>query len=227
MTEAMTNGLHPLDDVAAYALGALEEAEARDLAAHLRACPECAAELERLSVGVAALPLSAPQFAAPATLRRRVLAEVGAAAPARSRGRARLPRVALAPRVLAPLAAGLAAVVVIVALVLSGGTASTRVVSAQVSVPTAAARLRVTGGRGELIVERMPQPPAGKIYEVWLARPGRAVAPTDALFDVARAGTTVVPVPGSLSGVSEVMVTAEPLGGSAHPTSAAVIVARL
>ncbi len=226
MTHVMTGGDHPVDEVAAYALGALEESEVRDLAAHLEECAECTAELERLSQGVAALPLSVPPLAAPATLRRAVLAEIGGRAAPRARGRISLPWLTT-PRVLAPVAAGLAVAAVVVAVALSGGSSPNRVVSAHVSIPAAAARLQVSGSRGELIVEHMPQPPAGKIYEVWLSRRGGPPIPTDALFDVRRSGATEVALPASLSGVTAVLVTAEPLGGSIHPTSAPVIVADL
>ncbi len=46
---------------------------------------------------------------------------------------------------------------------------------------------------------------------------------TDALFTLASDGSASVDVPGGLRGVSEVMVTAEPLGGSAQPSSPAVL----
>jgi hypothetical protein len=73
----------------------------------------------------------------------------------------------------------------------------------------------------------MPQPAKGKIYEVWLKRGARGPAPTNALFSVSTAGSAAVRVPGDLHGVSEVLVTPEPPGGSAIPTHAPVIVARL
>jgi hypothetical protein len=44
---------------------------------------------------------------------------------------------------------------------------------------------------------------------------------------VTHAGDASVNVPGNLSGVHQVMVTAEPLGGSSHPTSSPIIVATL
>jgi hypothetical protein len=72
----------------------------------------------------------------------------------------------------------------------------------------------------------MPQTAPDKVYEVWVKRSG-APQPTDALFTVTGSGSATVGVPGSLGGVKEVMVTAEPLGGSKAPTSAPVIVARL
>jgi hypothetical protein len=72
----------------------------------------------------------------------------------------------------------------------------------------------------------MPSTASGKVYEVWLERGGRA-HPTDALFTVTSTGRATVGVPGSLKGVTTVMVTAEPEGGSLVPTSKPVIVARI
>jgi len=51
--------------------------------------------------------------------------------------------------------------------------------------------------------------------------------PTGTLFGVTSTGTAAVGVPGSLDGVSAVMVTQEPSGGSPAPTTAPLIVARL
>jgi hypothetical protein len=73
----------------------------------------------------------------------------------------------------------------------------------------------------------MPEPPTGEVYEVWTESPGEAPRATDALFTIASDGSGSVDVPGSLRGVEEVMVTTEPLGGSAHPTSPAVLRVRV
>jgi anti-sigma-K factor RskA len=78
-----------------------------------------------------------------------------------------------------------------------------------------------------LIVHHLPQPPSGRVYEVWLKRAGQAPAPTSALFTVSRGGEGEILVPGSLHAVNQLMVTQEPRGGSAVPTGAPVIVARL
>jgi hypothetical protein len=85
------------------------------------------------------------------------------------------------------------------------------------------ASLHKIGAGAELIVSGMPEPPFGEVYEVWTESPGDAPRATDALFTVASDGSGSVDVPGSLRGVGEVMVTIEPLGGSAHPTSLAVL----
>ena len=50
-----------------------------------------------------------------------------------------------------------------------------------------------------------------------------APAPTKALFSVTAAGDGEVDVPGNLQGVSPVLVTPEPTGGSQHPTHPPVI----
>ncbi len=86
------------------------------------------------------------------------------------------------------------------------------------------AYLRRGGHHGELEVYGMQEPPIGEVYEVWLQRGGRgSPQPTDALFGVTSAGQATVEVPGDLRDVREVLVTAEPLGGSTSPTSAPVL----
>ena len=64
----------------------------------------------------------------------------------------------------------------------------------------------------------MPAPPPGRIYEVWLEHGTAAPQPTDALFSVTSPAAGSVGVPGDLHGVSKVLVTDEPLGGSLKPT---------
>ncbi len=129
------------------------------------------------------------------------------------------------PALAGSLAGLLVAAAVLAAVLVAGlgGQSSTRVYASTVGD----ARLYVTGARGELVVARLPQPAAGRIYEVWLARRGRAPAPTSTLFSVTRSGAGDAAVPGDLSGVSAVLVTQEPAGGSLRPTSAPVIVTPL
>jgi hypothetical protein len=87
----------------------------------------------------------------------------------------------------------------------------------------ARASLHRSGARAELQVSGMPQPPIGEVYEVWLNRASAPPQATDALFTVTSAGLGSVDAPGGLRGVREVMVTAEPLGGSTSPSSVAVL----
>jgi anti-sigma-K factor RskA len=216
-------------DAAAYVLGALSSEEAETFERHLATCVICRDEVAALQTVADALPLAAPQLRAPRRLKRRVISHVRKE-PKIARGTAagRRPRPGLA-RGAAVVGAALAAAAVIAgALVLaSGGSSGPRLVQARVVGQPGGAVLRLTGGHAELIVRHMRQPPAGKIYEVWLKRNGRNPSPTSALFGVTSAGAGTVDVPGDLHGVSEVLVTPEPLGGSLVPTHAPVIVAEL
>ena len=76
------------------------------------------------------------------------------------------------------------------------------------------AQLRISHNQAELVVSHLPPPPAGRIYEVWLKRGSTSPAPTSALFSVTADGAATVDVPGDLHGVSQVLVTQEPAGGS-------------
>jgi len=215
-------------DAAAYVLGALTSQEAETFRRHLATCAVCRDEVAALQTAADALPLAAPQLSAPPRLRRVVMADVRKQpkiAPGVAARRSRWPALA---RPAVAVGCALAVAAVVGALVLaSGGSSGARLVQASVAARSGSAVVRLVAGHAELVVHGMPQPPAGKIYEVWLKRDGRSPSPTDALFSVTSAGAGAVAVPGDLHGVSEVLVTPEPLGGSLVPTHAPVIVARL
>lgn len=217
-------------DAAPYVLGALEEPDS--YREHLKECATCRAEVAQLQVAVDTLPATVPQVAAPEALRSRVLATVRSEAELlRAAGEVdrtpsrhaswRTRRVSFAGAGVA-VAGAIAATVAIAVSV--NGTSSERVTAAQVqSLPGARASLHQISDRAELVVSGMPQPPLGKVYEVWLKRGSGTPSPTDALFSVTSRGSGSVAVPGSLHGVKEVLVTSEPLGGSSHPTSNPVL----
>ncbi len=216
-----------VDNVAAYALGALDEAEAAAFREHVAGCVVCQDELATFEQVVTALPMSTPAYRAPRRLRRRVMqavAEESRASTAPVRRRRSLPRPAFA---LGGALAVAAAAVVVVLAVGSSSSPKPRVIAAQVSGPGAAS-LHVSQGHAELVVHRVQAPPAGQIYEVWLQRGHTAApAPTKALFSVNDAGDADVDVPGNLRGVTQVMVTREPAGGTEKPTHPPVIRAAL
>ena len=66
------------DALPAFALGALESDERREVAAHVAGCTDCAAELSALGRVVDSIGLEAPPVSPPASLRDRVLARVEA-----------------------------------------------------------------------------------------------------------------------------------------------------
>lgn len=237
--DQMAGGCARSGDAAAYALGALEPDEARDFRAHMDNCAACREDVAAFEGVTRGLPTASVQYATPKGLRRRVMREVRGTsqdAPARATGSPRVaPRRVRRPlliprRTLAGLgaaAAVAAAVLVGVAIGSSSGGSGSRLIQAQVMGAPGSAQLRIAGGRGELMVRNLPAPGAGRIYEVWLERGQSAPAPTNTLFSVSSAGDGDVGVAGSLNGVSEVLVTSEPAGGSRVPTMPPVIVARL
>jgi Anti-sigma-K factor rskA len=226
-----------LVDAAAYVLRALEPHEAERYREHLDGCSVCSAEVSSLQPIVDALPASTPRVFAPEVLRERIMATAlseaqllhAAGSDADRAGPAR-PRWGLRRRQWLIAAVAMAAGLLIGAVAIDTGSQSsaTHVTSALASSPKGThAVLREVGGHAELVVAGVSQPPRGKIYEIWIARAGAAPRPTNALFGVTHSGSASVDVPGNLAGVHQVLVTAEPLGGSAHPTSMPIIVATL
>ena len=65
--------------------------------------------------------------------------------------------------------------------------------------------------------------PAAKVYEVWVKHGGAAPVPAATTF-VVRSGE--IPIAHSVDRGDQVLVTAEPKGGSLTPTSPPMIVAR-
>jgi anti-sigma factor RsiW len=189
-------------DGAAYVLGALEPDEAGRYRHHLDRCAACREEVAGMRRVTDALLVAVPQCRSPAGLRRRVLSTVRAGS-----RRTKPVRVAITA---AAVAASLAAAIIFAQRPAASGPA---------------AQVRIGGGHAELSVQHLAPPAPGRVYEVWLERPHAAPAPTAALFSVGSAGAADVAVPGDLRGVSELLVTEEPAGGSRVPTGQPVIVA--
>jgi anti-sigma-K factor RskA len=235
VTSACPHGI----DTGAYVLGALLEDEHRDFVDHLRACADCRREVAELQVAADALPLAAEQVDPPTHLRERIMTVVREEARlqasargerddrperARRRRRWRLPGIAPLPAAIAActlLALGVAAGVLI-----DRSQDTAREIPAQIAVAGASATLRVEDdGDARLQLSDMPQPPPGRVYQIWLKRPGAQPAPTDALFTPSEDGSASVDVPGDVRRVAQVLVTHEPRGGSRRPTRTPVIVA--
>ncbi|HYM56809.1 MAG TPA: anti-sigma factor [Solirubrobacteraceae bacterium] len=230
------------DSLGAWLLGALPDDEAREFAAHLEECPVCGQDAASLRVAADALPASAPSLPAPPELKARIMAvaereaqllaaagegaDQAEAAPRPARGRLR--RLSLRPALVLP---------VTLALLVIGGVAGllgeqllhddARTVSARldpsVAVPGARADLEIREDRAVLVARRLPAPPQGRVYQVWLDRGGSTPEPTSALFTTRGDGSASVAVPGSLRGVRQILVTDEPTGGSTLPTRRPII----
>lgn len=222
------------DTAGVYVLGALPEDEHAAYEEHLATCATCRAEADELRVAAQALPLSAPPMLPPPSLKARIMAEVereaellasagGApkATPKREQRRwLRLPLPALA-LACAALIAG-----VVVGGVLFGGD-DRRTIDMQSTLPNASAELELNEDGAILVANNLPTPPEGKVYMVWIQKPGRAPEPTSALFTPRRDGSATASVTGDLDDVETVLVNTEPLGGSTTPTSEPFLVAGL
>lgn len=217
--------LHDRNDPAVWVLRAMEPGEAAAYRRHLNDCSVCRTEVDAIQRVVDVLPMAAPPFPASDDLRQRVLRVAGTRT-ARTRRRrvlaVRVPRNALA---LAAVGAALLAATVILAAGVIGSGSSSRVFQARVVESPGTAQVRISGGRAELIVRHLRPPPAGRIYEVWLARADGSSVPARALFSVNAHGAADVSVPGDLRHVDQILVTQEPAGGSLVPTHQPVIIA--
>lgn len=131
---------HP--QVAGWALGALDPAEAAEFPAHLRSCEPCRSELERLKPAVGLLGSAAPAVELPANLLARTLAAVEHTA-VKSRRRRRRVR-------LLSFAAGLVVLLVAAGVTLVR-TDPSPAESFQVSLAAPAGV-----GSGEAVAERTP-----------------------------------------------------------------------
>ena len=215
-----------VENIGAYALGALPELEAQVFERHVMSCEECQEELHRLNQAVEALPRSVALHQPPPSLKVSLMDAVNAEAepaPAPARRRFTLPR-------LKPAFAWAAAACVLAAGVgygvsdLSQDESGARTLSAQVDdqrLPGASGRLSVADDGAVLEVEGMPDAGRGRVYEVWVERDGD-VTPAS-IFDVDASGSGAAAVPESLDDVDEVMVTREQRGGAEQPTEMPVI----
>ncbi len=233
------------DFVAPYVLGAVEPGEKISFEQHMAGCPACRDEADALRRPLEALALAAPPLAPPRELGRVIMDTVEleaeilrAAGPAADR-----PQSALVKRVswrerfglqeLSP-AFALAATLLILALgAVSGAVFSTnrspdeppqsRIVAGKVMdvarAPNADVRLQLSSDGAMLVAERLPQPPKGRVYQVWLKRPNSKPRPTDALFMPRKNGSATAAIRGGVGGVEAVLVSDEPPGGSPNPTS--------
>ena len=197
------------DDVGAYLLGALNDLERQAFERHLRDCPECQEELERLRPAADVLPGSVEQIAPPPGLKRRLMAEV--------EPRRRRP----ATGWLAVAAAVVIALAVVVGVTQLGGD-NTRTLTATVAkaMPRAGGDLEVDGDRATLRLHDMPDLGKARVYQVWLQHGDRMVPART--FQVGSRGVGNVELRG-VEGADGVFVTREARGGAQVPSEAPIV----
>jgi anti-sigma factor RsiW len=219
---------HPSDDLAAYALGALDRAEAVEVERHLDDCERCRDELHWLAPAVDLLPSSVPQLEPPPRLRRGLMRTVRAEARGERRSWWALragwvtlrARPAIAIGAMALLGAGVAGYAVNEA-----SRSPDRTVTAVEATGAGEAILTRSEGEAVLRVERLPSLESGRVYQVWVRdREGLHPYPTFVLDEQGRATTSLGSLP---PGAREVLVTNEREGGSEIPTSRPLLSAPL
>jgi anti-sigma-K factor RskA len=230
------NDIHALSG--AYAVDALDDIERAGFERHLAECAECRAEVASLREA-GALLAETTDAEPPAALRDRVLADITKVRPLppetpavppapvrRERGRgARLLAAAAAVVIL-----GAGATVAwqqpwaddasqqqpsVTEEVLSASDAR----STSLDFPGGASATVTHSdslGRAVLVTEKMPPPPEGKVYQVWLDQPGEGMV-SAALMPV-KADQKVL-LDGDAASATGAGITVEPVGGSPAPTS--------
>ena len=214
------------DDLAAYLLGALEPGEAAVLERHLAGCEECRTELEWLRPAVQLLPESVERVEPAPRLRQNLMEQVRAEAESASASPRRERRWSLSGWSLRPLT-GLAAVVLVIAAAAayaigvsdSGGGGEVTTVSSG-HAPEVTAEVVSEGESGTLHLAHLHQLPPDKVLQAWVERDGK-VESARTLFVPNQDGTASATID-DMDGVTTVMVTAEPRGGSVQPTSAPI-----
>ena len=225
--------LHPRDDLAAFALGALDADEARAVRVHLDGCDACRAEVRALGETAFAIASTAERDV-PASVRAKIVERArrerasGGGRPASFLDVFRRPVPAALPVALAVLLA--------ISLVAYAGArkdsdryASALAGIAGARVVTLAPTGAVASVRGSLVIPSdgaapylildLPAPPTGKTREAWVLR---GETPLAAGITNARGVTTLVLTAPLVSG-DGVAVTLEPSGGVDRVTGAPVL----
>src|SRR5438445_8265494 len=229
---SMAEARHPTEDLPAYALGALDEAERLALAAHLEACDQCAHDLAQFEDALyEAAAVGAVRADPPRDLRTRIVLQHRGARVAPSSNWGARAREWLARPL--PLAVPLAlAVLLAVSFVAVGtarreadtyaralaGVADGRVVALapQKNAPADARGALVIPSSGDpYVLLELSSPPTGKAWEAWVIK---GQHPTAA--GVRGAGglfTIVLSAPVGAGHVAR--LTIQPAAGSRAPTS--------
>lgn len=231
----MINDLHVFESLPAYALGSLDEEEARAVREHLTGCYVCRQELAAFQRVADQLPLALPPARPSSELRERLLDRV-------QRLNVKQTRQAAGwhfPNRLLPVGA-LAGLLLILLLAVSNvllwqrlntevitGPLGMRAIALQNTTAAASASgfvvMGADGQNGVLIVDKLPPLDGAHEYQVWLVRDaGYTGGPVFSVDETGYRGVRLQ-APDSLLSYSAVWVTVEPAGGSAQPTGEQVL----
>jgi anti-sigma-K factor RskA len=225
---------HPTDDLAAYALGALDADEARAIGAHVDSCARCQADVRAFSDTAWTIAESRARDV-PAGLRAAIVERaLRESQPERAAPSGGIFAFLARPiPLMVPAALALALVIATTGYVVAQRDAD-RYGAALAAIPGArvvalAPTGELTGVRGSLVVPQngdapylildLPDAPAGKTWEAWVIRGQTAVAAgiTDGR------GLTTLMLRASFAAGDTIAVTAEPAGGRDQPSGKPVL----
>lgn len=218
----------------AYAVDALDEVERVRFEEHLAVCAECRAEVAGLQEAAAMLSVTS-EVAPPASLRDKILTDIQGVRPlppAVARLESRRPRrwaaLAAAAAVLGVVGGGVAvwqqdeqSKPAIAETTIDRVLSASDVEHVTAKLPGGAEATTFWSEREHaavLVTRKMPDAPAGRIYQVWLQK-GDDMVPAATMT---KGGNNTVLLEGDPTEASGVGVTVEPEGGSAEPSSAPV-----
>jgi anti-sigma-K factor RskA len=230
----------------AYSVDAIDdESERARFEHHLRSCQQCSDEVRGMAATTTRLAFAA-SAPPPPQLRDHVLAAVSrtrqlppvvdhGSVPREPRSR-RMPRLAWAA-----VAASLAVIIALTAVLartqgeLNKAKAREAAMAAVLAAPDARVVTQATSAGGTatavyslarhaLVVAsaKLPPPPHGKVYELWLLGPPR-VRPAGLLPAASQGHTAPMLVAGLISG-DQLGLTVEPAGGTSRPTTTPIVV---
>jgi anti-sigma-K factor RskA len=230
------NDVHAL--VGAYAVDALDDLERAAFERHLADCDDCRAEVASLQESASMLAESTATEP-PAALRSRVLADIATVRPLPPLTAEPVVSLETRTRPRRFRLAALAAAAAVVAAVSVGGTVwhpwsddSSQTLTGAAAVLGASdaktTSLDFDGGAsatvthsdsvGKAVIQthKMPPPPEGMVYQLWLKQPASGMV-SAGLMPV-KADQTVL-LDGNAATAQAAGITIEPAGGSDHPTS--------
>jgi anti-sigma-K factor RskA len=237
----------------AYALGALEPEEVRELEQHLETCPSCRVQLEADMAVAAVLAFAPASVEPPGRLKAGLMAAVRGGEPAAPRPpwwRRLFP----SPTAVALGAASLASLAFVVALSWAL-TLQSQLARPPAPVPAASAPIHDLGDDGYvaradmkrlvgadtapdargwiyvdpaaesaiLVAYRLPPLAPDRAYQLWLVKDGQRVSGGLFSVDAEGYGWLKVRAPQPLAAYNRAGITVEPRGGSPGPTGARVL----
>jgi anti-sigma-K factor RskA len=238
----MSDDIHVVELLPAYALGSLDEEEAAQVAQHLTTCEACRAELRSYQAITKHLALAAPEASPPARLKRQLMQRIQAPqAEPKAEPRSSWWQQLSALFQRAAPAWGVASLVLILALAISnlwlwqrmnhtgptttpGGMLVVALAGTEVA-PDATGTLVISadGEYGTLVVDGVPPLDADHEYQLWLIRDGQRTSGGVFAVNDEGYGALWISSPEPLSSYPSFGITVEPAGGSTGPTGDKVL----